>query len=784
VKTTFLALLLFASSAAFGEWHHLGPVTGIEQRPHSVIVTAGPAEVEIIAVSDSTIRVRVAPDGKLGPDHSWAIVDHANDPKSAFKVVDETKQATLSTAAVKVVINKDPLQISFHDAQGNVINADSMPMAFDGPQFRVWKAMSLDDHFYGLGDKTGPVDHHNYAYTNWNTDAYAYQEGTDPLYKDIPFFLGMKHGVAYGIFLDNTFRSSFDFGKEFRDQYSFGAEDGELNYYFIDGPDPKQVLEQYIDLTGHTPLPPLWTLGFQQSRYSYMSEQRVLEVAKKFRDLKIPADAIYLDIDYQIQNRPFTINRERFPHFEQMVKQLGDEGFKVVAITDLHIAKADYPPYNEGMKQNVFVHNPDGSVYVGKVWPGDSVFVDFTNEKGRQFWGSLYAEFVKDGVAGFWNDMNEPSIFFTPTKTMPLDVVQHPDWGGVATQREIHNVFGMLNTEGTWEGLTKLRPNVRPVVLTRASYAGGGRFATTWTGDNSSTWNHMRISIPMLLNLGVSGFPMVGDDIGGYRGAPTPELLTRWIELGAFNPIYRDHTEKGSPDQEPWVHGPEQTDIRRKYIDLRYEMLPYSYAIADEMSRTGIPMMRPLYLEYPKEEDLATNSSEFLWGPDILVAPKVENFLQPYAIQMPAGEWYDYWTNQKVTPGKVPEQDGGGQALRVDPPLDVLPIFVRAGAIIPEQPVVQSTSETPQGPLELRVYPGPDCHGVLYADDGSTLNYQKGEYLRQSITCESSGAGLTVKLAAPEGNYVPWWKELKVMVPGGRSVTVPYLHAAQSVDVK
>ncbi len=784
VKTKLVVLLLLLASAAFGEWHSLGPVSNIESRPHSVVISAGTASVEIIAVTDSIMRVRVARDGQFGPDHSWAIVDHANDPKASFRVSESAKEATLSTATVKLVIGKDPFRISFQDAQGNILNSDSTPMAFDGPQFRVWKQMPVDEHYYGLGDKTTGIDHREHAYTNWNTDAYAYQEGTDPLYKDIPFFIAMNHGVAYGLFLDNTWRSSFDFGKEFRDQYSFGAEGGELNYYFIYGPDPKRVLEQFIDLTGHTALPPLWSLGFQQSRYSYMNEQRVLEVAKKFRDLKIPADVLYLDIDYQEKNRPFTISRERFPHFEQMVKQLGDEGFKVITITDLHIAKADYPPYNEGMKQDAFVHNPDGSVYVGKVWPGDSVFADFTNEKARQFWGSLYAEFVKDGVAGFWNDMNEPSVFNGPGKTMPLDLVHHPDWGGVATEREIHNVFGMLNTEGTWEGLTKLRPNIRPVVLTRAAYAGGGRFATTWTGDNSSTWNHMRISIPMLLNLGVSGFPMVGDDIGGFRGTPTPELLTRWIELGAFNPIFRDHTEKGSADQEPWVHGPEQTAIRKKYIDLRYRMLPYIYAAADDMSRTGIPMMRPLYLEYPQEEAFATNSSEFLWGPDILVAPKVENFIAPYEVQLPPGDWYDFWTGKKVAGWRPPEQQGGVATLKVDPPLGVLPVYVRAGALIPEQPVVQSTSETPRGPLELLVYPGPDCHGVLYADDGNTLNYRRGEYLRQTMTCEVIAGNVTVKLSAPEGSFVPWWKELKVSVAGGAAVTVPYQHAAQTISVK
>ncbi|PYV13982.1 MAG: alpha-glucosidase, partial [Acidobacteria bacterium] len=389
------------------------------------------------------------------------------------------------------------------------------PIAFNGSEFRVWKTMPEDEHYYGLGDKAGPVDHRGFSYTMWNTDAYGWEEGTDPLYKDIPFFLALRKGRSYGIFLDNTWRSQFDFGHAHPDTYSFGAEGGDLDYYFIYGLDPKQVIERYTDLTGRAPLPPLWALGFQQSRYSYTPQSRVEEIARTFREKKIPSDVLYLDIDYQEKNRPFTIDPQRFPDFPGMVRSLDTLGFKLVAITDLHIAKfPGYKPYDEGLAGNYFAHNPDGSVYSGVVWPGASVFPDFTWAPARAWWGTLYKDFVSMGVRGFWNDMNEPAVFMRPDKTAPLEVADRVDSGGTETQRALHNVFGMENSRATYEGLRKLQGNVRPFVLTRATYAGGQRYAATWTGDNSSTWNHYRLSIPTLLSLGISGMPFAGDDIG------------------------------------------------------------------------------------------------------------------------------------------------------------------------------------------------------------------------------------------------------------------------------
>ena len=755
----FLFFLLVPRLAVCSDgWVSLGNVSEFKPLPDGVEIVAERGRVRLEALSSNVIRVRYNLHAEAAADDFFAVLDGAFSHPPTVRIEESADALTMKTDTAEVRVLKAPLRLLFFDSQGAIISQDqpNYPASFNGTAFRVWKSMPEEEHYYGLGDKTGPLDHRNLAFTMWNTDAFGWQESTDPLYKSIPFFLAMHGSTAYGIFLDNTYRTNFDFGKESRDFYSFGSDGGALDYYFFYGPDPKRVIEDFTTLVGRTPLPPLFALGYQQCRYSYFPESRVREVAGEFRKRKIPADVIYLDIDYQQDNRPFTINRSRFPTFEQMIADLKGEGFKVIAITDLHLAKLPgYKPYNEGIAHDYFVKNPDGSVYVGKVWPGDSVFPDFTRAEVRRWWGTLYTDFVNIGIRGFWNDMNEPSIFERPDKTMPLDTV-HSIEGRKTDHREVHNVFGMENARGTYEGLLRLRPDSRPFVLTRAAYAGAQRYAATWTGDNSATWNHMRISIPQLLNLGVSGYAFVGDDIGGFAGNPTPDLLTRWMELGAFNPIYRNHATKGSRNREPWVDGAEHEAIRRRYIETRYQLLPYVYTGMEEASRTGIPLMRPMFLEFPDNKDFQTLDSEFMFGPDLLVAPKVDEKVESYDVSFPAGTWYDFWTGREVLRTK----------LSLNPPLDSLPVFVRGGAILPEEPIVQNVDEVPQGPLQISVYPGPNCRGTLYQDDGNTLAYTRGDYLSMQFTCDSRPDSLKLNFSTAHGQYKPWWSTMKVVFFG------------------
>jgi alpha-glucosidase len=746
-------------------WQHLGKVQRVERLKDGVELITGAAKVRVTVFRDGVFRVRVAPNGTFPKDFSWAVIESPAPPPVKFE--ENQKEIRIAAGSVVAIVQRSPLLINFSDAAGNVLLADepSLPMAWTGQRIHAWKKMPADENYYGLGDKAGPMNRRNRAFTNWNTDEFGWQESTDPLYKTIPFFIGLRNGLAYGLFFDNTYRSVFDFGKESQDYFSFGAEGGELNYYFFSGPEPKKIIEEYTAMTGRSPLPPLWSLGYQQSRYSYYPESRAREIVRTLREKKIPADAIYFDIDYQQGNAPFTINREYFPTFEKMISDFRAQGMHTILITDLHIKKDPnhgYAPYDSGMKNDVFVKNPDGSVFVGTVWPGDSVFPDFTSTRVRDWWGGLYKDFVGMGAAGFWNDMNEPALFLRADKTMPLDTLHRLDDGTRLDHRAIHNVYGMQNVRATYDGLRKLQADERPFVLTRAAYSGAQRNAATWTGDNSSTWNHLKMSTPRLLSMGISGFPLIGDDIGGFAGSPTADLLTRWFEVGALNPIYRDHTAKGTADQEPWVHGPEHEAIRRKYIELRYVLMPYLYTGIEEASRTGLPLMRPVFLEYPQASDFYGNNRDFLFGRDFFVAPVTTEMVDAEEISLPPGEWYDFWTNTKLS---------SKEKFSLHPRLDEMPLYVRAGAIVPTQPLVQSAEEKPNGPLELRVYlpnsaSNSECRGTLYQDDGHTFAYQKGEFLRVNYSCQVSNGSVTVTSSVEKNAYQPWWKSAHMTLFG------------------
>ena len=752
-----LTFLLAAVAARAAGWTAVGAVTGVDVLPDGVELSAGEAKVRVTAFADGVFRVRVAPHGGFPPDASWAVTQKEQPLRRA--VVDGPAEVRVSAGGVTAAVSKSTLSIRFEDAAGRVISADApaLPMAWNGARVRVWKTMPSDEAYFGLGDKAGPMNRRGRAFVLWNTDAYGWQESTDPLYKSIPFFMGLRGGAAYGVFFDNAYRSSFDFGAQTADVLSFGADGGDIDYYFMAGPEPKTVVREFAALTGRPPLPPLWALGYQQCRYSYYPESRVRELARTFREKKIPADAIYLDIDYQDRYRPFTVSRSSFPDFSGMVADLRAQGFHTIAITDLHVARAPgqgYAPYDSGVKEDVFVKNPDGSTYVGPVWPGDSVFPDFSLSRVRAWWGGLYKDFVAAGVAGFWNDMNEPAVF-DATKTMPLSTVHRLDGGGAVDHRAIHNVFGMLNARATYEGLRRLRPDERPFVLTRAAFAGAQRWAASWTGDNSATWNHLALSTPMLLSLGLSGYGLIGDDIGGFVGSPPPDLLTRWTELGAYNPIFRNHAAKGTRDREPWVDGPEHERIRRRAIERRYELMPYMYTAAEVLSRTGVPIMRPLFLEYPQSPELVGDDRDFLFGGDLLIAPAFSEKIEEETVVLPPGGWYEDRSSI------IHES-----SVTVRPALDELPVFVRAGAIVPEQAVVQDAQEPPRGPLQLRVYLGPDCRGALYQDDGHTFAYEKGKYLRVRYACAVEKDGLSVDAHTEADDFRPWWRGARLTIYG------------------
>jgi alpha-glucosidase len=788
----FPVLLLFCSAVLITKSSQAGGPALLDKPSSSfnfITVQSGDLHVRVQALREDILRVRYWQGENMPEDASWAVLPDARQSTSPIQTAGISG---FSTSLLSVQIDPRTLCLTLRDKEGKILRQDAAPVRFQGHRVELSQTMPPDEHYFGLGDKTGAFDRRDQAFRLWNTDAYAWQESTDPLYKAIPFYLSYRAGTALGVLIDNTWPSSFDFGKTQDNILQYQAENGPADIYLLYGPSAKHVLSSYAWLTGPTPLPPLWALGFQQSRYSYMTQSRVLDVAAQLRKDKIPADAIYLDIDYQQHNRPFTIDTTAFPDMAGMVSTLHKEQFHVVVITDPHIANLphqNYSPFDSGIAGDHFAKNPDGSNFTGPVWPGPSVFPDFTSQRTRIWWGALYKDFNHIGFDGFWNDMDEPSVF-TSLKTIPNDVVHRVDEPGFtqrsATHREIHNIYGLENSRATFEGQLSAEPDKRPFILTRATYAGGQRYAATWTGDNSATWNHLRLTTSMLKNLGLSGFSLAGADVGGYAGTPTPELLTRWIEIAAFQPIDRDHAEKGTGDHEPWANGPEQEQIRRHFIEERYKLLPYLYTTMESNTRSGLPLFRPIFLEFPNAApdghplDIDLDASgEFMVGPDLLVAaPPFLDKVDDYDAKLPSTGWYDFWTGKHVDEGQARAIAGGLQpealkgptltAVHIHPQLETLPVFVRPGAILPIAPLVQSTDQRPTGPLTLRVFPGPNCSGELYQDDGATFAYKQGDFLRTSFTCEISpdSSTLTIHIGKRQGRFPAWWHQLVVEVNG------------------
>lgn len=754
-------LSLFSALPAHADWHFIGPVVPSQPTGNQITLGSSQALVSITALASDLVRVRMTPGARFGPDYSYAVIK-TDWPELRVEFSGSGNARVVRTPELEVRLQLAPFRISFYDRSGHLIakDADRLGMAWDGARVHCWKWMPSDEQYFGLGEKSGQLEKRGHAYVMWNTDAYGWGNSTDPLYESVPFFIGLRGGRAYGLFFDNTWRSSFDMGVEAPDQYSFGAEGGELNYYFFYGPDPKKVIQRYTELVGRMPLPARWAIGYHQSRYSYYPESCVRFIADNFRQRQIPCDALFLDIDYMDGYRVFTWDKSRFPDPPRLLADLRKQGFKVVTIIDPGIkVDPNYRAYAQGVAEGNFVKKPDGQLYIGKVWPGDSAFPDFTSEKVRAWWGSLYKGLIDDGVAGFWNDMNEPSIFDVPSKTMDLDAI-FDDHGLHSPHAKIHNVYGMLMSEATRAGTLELRPNERPLVITRATYAGGQRYAAVWTGDNSSLWEHLRLSLPELMTMGLSGLTFAGADIGGFALSPSAELYTRWLEAGVFYPYCRTHTEKGSRNQEPWSFGNRMEEINRRAVELRYRLMPYLYDAFHEAAESGLPVMRALLLDYPDDPQAVGQNYEFLFGDDLLVAPVVKSDEREWDVYLPRGVWYDFWTDQRYT---------GPRHVNVEAPLDRVPVFVRGGAIIPTQQVVEYTDQAPVDPLTFEIYPAGNSTREYYEDDGLSFDYQRGVVLREQVSSGERDDTVALHLSAREGSYTPPARSLMFKVHAVRT---------------
>ncbi len=734
------------SSEGENEYHRFGAIQSIQEVASGVVVSGREAKLLVQFVRADVIRVKLSVDvhksldfttsAAVKPDFTEAVQVKIQEQGTAFQVSSPDLEVIISKSngAVKVITTSGKLVCQQTDLLWDARGAVTCVFP-----------KSEQSHFYGLGETTGFLDKNHERYTMWNSDVYApHVAEMESLYESIPFLIHQENDNVYGIFLDNTGKSIFDM-RLLPANYQFKTLTGDMDMYLFHAANTKALLKQYTDLTGRMELPPKWALGYHQSRYSYMNQAEVLELARTFRAKQIPCDVIYLDIHYMDEYRVFTFDKQRFPDPKQMLQELRELGFYVVPIVDPGVKKdPKYDVYREGVLQDYFCKTLEGDLFMGPVWPGISAFPDFTEDEASQWWGDLHQFYTELGIKGIWNDMNEPAVF-NESKTMDLDVM-HRNNGDSKTHEELHNIYGMLMSKATFEGLKRHLDNERPFVLTRAGYAGVQRYAAVWTGDNRSFWEHMAMAMPMVMNLGLSGVCFSGPDIGGFAHHTNAKLLARWTQMGAFFPYCRNHSALDTIRQEPWSFGDEVEAVCRKYLSMRYAWMPYMYSLFYEASRTGLPVMRPLLLEYPNDSKVSNLSDQFLFGSNVLIAPIYRPDTDYRSVYLPDGQWYDYWTG---------EQYEGNQHILIEAPLDVLPMFVKAGAVVPTTSVKPSSVDLSSDDLKIMIA-APMQHSTtfeFYEDDGLTYNYADGSYNLFQIKTEAGPKDITISLKVIHRGY-------------------------------
>jgi len=741
-------------------WQEPGPIQAFYLTERGAAIETEHATIAIAFLAPDLVRVRAFPPGGEYPPLPYAIAkqDEAWEIPT-FEIIETETAVILQSSALSVGLIRDSAAVFWTDAEGRLLRADVDAAWGDEGTLRHRTTLAPDEHIYGLGERATPWNRRGHNHIIWNTDPAGYNNDDDPINLNIPAYVGLHKAGSYLVFYENPMYAEFDLGARTLNVADHRFAGGELRYYFIAGPVP-HLIKRYTELTGRHELPPLWMLGYQQSRWSYYPEARLRTLAEDFKRHEVPCDAIHLDIHYMDGYRVFTWDKARFPNPDQLAADLREQGIKLVTIIDPGVKKdPNYAVYREGLQNGYFCTLPNGKPFYGPVWPGICAFPDFTDPKVRTWWGKLYKPLMDAGVAGFWNDMNEPAVFtHRGDHTFP-EVVHHNLEGRGGDHREAHNLYGMQMVRASRDGLLRLRPEKRPVIITRAGWAGVQRYATSWTGDNLSSWDSLRLTIPMMMGLGLSGIAFSGSDVGGFSGEADGELFTRWIQLGTFQPFFRAHTVINTSDQEPWSYGEPYLSIVRRFIQLRYELLPYLYTATWQMTAYGWPMVRPLWWEDQENDALWDVDDAFRCGDALLVAPIVKPGAKTRSVTLPKGAWYDFWTNQVHR---------GGETLEAFAPLEIMPLFIREGTVLPMGEYGPSVEQRVQKFLRLAVYPlteEGEAYSMLYEDAGEGFAYQHGECRQNRFVMRRGNKQLTLNWER-EGAYTPPYEHIELTLQG------------------
>jgi alpha-glucosidase len=725
--------------------------TGIEGKTASAIF-------DLHAYNNNIIRVRVSKNKKF-KSLPYALVSNEIPSFEGLKIDKGNNAILLSTNAMDISIQQTPsFSILIKNKKGEIINEDApgnaFGTAFNGDKVTVYKKIQHGERFVGLGEALGNLDRRGTGVTLNNTDTYKYGDPRLSMYTSIPFYMGIHHSIVYGIFYNNSYKSFFNFGLSTPGFASVNFDGGDIDYFFIYDTSVSKIIEHYTSLTGCIQLPPLWSLGYHQSRCTYYPQDKVEWIAETFRKKKIPLDCIVLDADYQQGYQPFRVNKQRFPDMPALAKKLAAMDIELTASVYPGVKMdSTYESYNDGLKNDVFVKYADGSLFETEIAPLRVYLPDYTHPKTRAWWIDKMKWLPDNGIHGYWNDMNEPAV---GGSYLPDNLLFDFD-GRKASASEAKNVYGLEMARSSFESAIKYGNGRRPFILTRSGFAGVQRYSAVWSGDNTSTDEGLLSGVLLNNTLGISGVSFCGYDVGGYIGDASKDLYKRWIQAGVFSPFCRNHREFFGAAGEPWAYGEEAEAISKSYIEFRYRLMPYIYSLFYEASKTGMPVARSLCIQYPHNAKVydINYQYQFLFGDALLVAP-VTSAEKTKKIFLPKGDWYNLYNDDKVT---------GDTEIITDVPIYQLPVFVKASAVIPLQTAVQSTKEKASDTLFIHVFNGTDKNTfTFYEDAGDGFDYQKDHFAKRSINFDP--AGRQIIISKQEGIYLSAYNKCHVVFHG------------------
>ena len=746
------------------DWTTLGAVVTYRELDNGVLIACENGYAQVIVIAPMTIQVRVQSESDdFGDYFSYYVAQTTHEPP-AFRISESVPYATTDDDTIYIEtdthtfrVNKDDFRLAVDTRYGRTIynETDSVSWA-NNDAVRLRAALRPDEASYGTGERAFSLNLRGRQLAMWNTDPGGYSRGDDPVNYCVSFYLGVHADGVYGLLWDNPAKGVFDIGATAHDELLIQSETGAISYYLFAGESVNDVLTAYSAITGRMPMPPLWALGYHQSRYSYFDTEDILETARTLRAENMPCDAIYLDIHYMDDYRIFTWDHEKYD-MQGLIDDLHALNMKLVVILDPGIKVDDsYEGYNSGIEQGIFVTYPDDQPAAGVVWPGLCHFPDFTDPKGRKWWSDQLHDLLACGVDGIWNDMNEP-LMFSPESPIALPhYTRHSKEGRGGTHLELHNVYGTQMARASREALAQHRPDKRQFVISRAGSAGAQRYASSWTGDNYSTWDDLRLSLSMSLQMGLSGIAFTGADLGGFNQDVSGELLTRWMQANVLLPFYRNHSAVNAIRQEPYRFDEPYRTALRETLNLRYQLLPYLYSAFAEHAYYGYPIVRPIFMAEPTNADLRDIDDCYLVGENLLVAPILSASALRRTVYLPEGSWYDFHTNDRYE---------GGQLINVEAPLDTVPLFVKSGTVLPMYPTLQHTAD-PADQLTLRVYTD-TATNRLYEDAGEGLAYQQGDYRWLQYTCVEETSWLEIQREV-EGDFTPAYDLINLQVVGSR----------------